>query len=212
MRPHTAATLYDWDGKLYNVVVINGDSWMKENLATAKFSNGDPIPTTPSLQTDITAEATPIYQWADHDPSLVDNSATYGRLYTWYAAVDSRNVCPTGWHVPTDTEFSSLESFLGANAGGQLKQAGVTALWAAPNTGATNSTGFTMLPGGDRLATGGAGAFVNTLEFGYLWSSSVDTFTPTLSFGRTMSSSDGNFAQSGYQTRAGVSIRCMKNY
>lgn len=210
VRPHTASTIYDFDGNLYNVIVIDGNSWMKENLKTTHFSNGDLIPTTPSLTTDIAGEVAPIYQWPDHDPAMVDVSATYGRLYTWYVASDNRNVCPTGWHVPTDTDFETLNTFLGANAGGQLKEAGTTH-WIAPNTGATNSTGFTMLPGGDRLATGGVGAFVNTTEYGFLWSSEIDSFDNTLSFGRTFNTADGNFTQSGYNPKAGVSIRCEKD-
>jgi trimeric autotransporter adhesin len=209
VRPHTPTTVYDYDGNMYNIVTINGMDWLGENLRTSHFRNGVAIPTTPSLTTDISGETTPVYQWPDHDPSLNDNSAIYGRLYTWYAATDSRGVCPTGWHLPSDAEFASLESFLGANPGGKLKEAGLTH-WTTPNTGATNSTNFTMLPSGDRLGSGGSGAFVNTNEYGYLWSSTVDTFDNTLSFGRTISFNDAAFAQSGYMPIAGVSIRCVK--
>jgi uncharacterized protein (TIGR02145 family) len=210
VRPHTATTIYDIEGNVYNIVTIGTQVWMADNLKTATFANGVPIPTTAALTTDLTGITSPVYQWADHDPSMVDNSATYGRLYTWYAAIDNRNVCPTGWHVPTDAEFSALELSLVSNAGGKLKEAG-TVHWNAPNTGADNSTGFTMLPGGDRLSVGGAGAFVNTNDFGYIWSSSADTFNAALSFGRTFSSADGSFTQAGYDPKAGVSIRCLKN-
>jgi uncharacterized protein (TIGR02145 family) len=209
VRPHTATTVYDYDGNLYNIISIDGTRWFKENLATTKFSNGVAIPTTPGLNTDISGEATPVYQWADRDPANVDISAENGRLYTWFAASDSRNVCPTGWHVPTDDEFNTLEVFLGAaTAGGQLKETGTTH-WTAPNTGATNTTGFTMLGSGDRLATG---LFVNTLDFGYLWSTTVDGANPAQRLGRTFSSADAGFTQSGYNPKAGVSVRCMENY
>jgi uncharacterized protein (TIGR02145 family) len=212
VRPHTATTVYDIEGNIYNTVTINTQVWMAENLRTATFANGDPIPTTADLSTDISAETSPIYQWPDHDPALIDISATYGRVYTWYAASDSRNVCPVGWHVPTNGQLEALKTYLGgeALAGGLLKEAGTTH-WTTPNTGATNSTGFTMLPGGDRLAAGGAPAFVSTYIIGYLWSSEVDNFTPSLSWGQTMNYLDATLVKNGFDPKAGVSIRCLKN-
>ena len=212
VRPHTATTIYDIEGNLYNIVTIGSQVWTVENLKTATFANGDPIPTTADLTTDISGMTAPIYQWPDHDPAMNDISATYGRLYTWYAASDSRNVCPAGWHVPTSDQLEALKTYLGgaALAGGLLKEAGTTH-WATPNTGATNSTGFTMLPGGDRLATGGLGAFVSTFYFGYLWSSDIDSYNTSLSFGQTFNNNDATMVLNGFEPRAGVSIRCLKN-
>jgi uncharacterized protein (TIGR02145 family) len=210
--PHTPTTVYDIEGNLYNTVTIGSQVWTVENLKSATFANGDPIPTTADLSTDISAETSPIYQWPDHDPALIDISATYGRVYTWYAASDSRNVCPTGWHVPTNAELEALKTYLGgeALAGGLLKEAGTTH-WTTPNTGATNSTGFTMLPGGDRLPAGGAPTFVSTYIIGYLWSSEVDNFNPSLSWGQTMNYLDATLVKNGFDPKAGVSIRCLKN-
>src|SRR5664280_2654185 len=105
VRPHTLTTIYDIDGNLYNLVTIGTQVWTGSNLKTTKFSNGDPIPTTASVSTDISGETAPIYQWLDMEPSLLDISSTYGRLYTWFAASDSRNVCPTGFHVPLSSEL-----------------------------------------------------------------------------------------------------------
>src|SRR5664280_101094 len=151
VRPHTLTTIYDIDGNLYNLVTINGQVWTASNLRTTKFSNGDPIPTTASPTTDISGATAPIYQWPDMDPSLLDISATYGRVYTWYVASDSRNVCPTGFHVPLSSDLDALTTFLGGPtlAGGPLKEAG-TAHWTSPNNNATDLYGFTALPGGQR--------------------------------------------------------------
>ena len=202
----------DMDGNKYHTVYIGTQMWTVENLTNTTFNNGDAIPTTNSPGDDISGEATPVYQWPARDYNFNDISAEYGRMYTWYVASDSRNVCPTGWHVPTNAELESLKTYLGgeAVAGGKLKEAGETH-WLTPNTSATNETGFTALPAGDRLPTGGAGAFVNTFERGYFWSSDVDSFDPSLSFGQTLNYDDAAMVQNGYNPKAGVSIRCTKD-
>jgi uncharacterized protein (TIGR02145 family) len=209
VRPHTATTIYDIEGNVYDIVTIGTQVWMADNLKTATFANGEAIPTTADLTTDISGMTAPVYQWPDNTPANVDISAVYGRLYTWYAAIDSRNVCPTGWHVPTDAEFGTLSAYLGGDltAGGAMKEVGLTH-WASPNTGATNTSGFTMLGSGDRLATGGLPSFVNTYNFGYIWSSTING---SLSWGRTFDTNDATFTRAGYLPRAGVSIRCLKN-
>jgi uncharacterized protein (TIGR02145 family) len=209
VRPHTLTTIYDIDGNLYNLVTINGQVWTASNLKTTKFSNGDPIPTTASLTTDITGITSPIYQWPDVDESLLDISATYGRVYTWYAASDSRNVCPTGWHVPLNAELEALKTFLGgeAAAGLPLKEIGTTH-WAAPNTGATDTYGFTGLPAGGRYP---AGNFYNAYTDGYFWSSEIDPNNIALSWGDGLNYNLASFVKNGYNPKVGVSIRCLKN-
>jgi uncharacterized protein (TIGR02145 family) len=142
----------DVDGNVYTSVTIGTQVLMVENLKTTRYRNGDLIGTTTPATKDIHAEANPKYQWAyDGNES---NVVTYGRLYTWDAVTDSRNLCPTGWHVPSDAEWTTL-TYLGGEsaAGGKLKEAG-TAHWLAPNTGATNESGFTALPGGIRDTDG----------------------------------------------------------
>jgi uncharacterized protein (TIGR02145 family) len=208
VRPHTATTVYDIDGNLYNIVSIGSQVWMAENLKTTKFSNGNPIPTTALLTTDISGETAPVYQWPDNDPSLNDISATYGRVYTWYAASDSRNVCPTGWHVPIIDELEALKTYLGGAtvAGGKIKEVG-TAHWAS-NTGATDQYGFTALPGGQRLVAGG---FYSTFNYCFFWSSTVDEYDNTLSWGEGLVNTDATFIENGYNPQTGVSIRCLKN-
>jgi len=146
----------DVDGNVYTSVTIGTQVWMVENLKTTKYSNGDLIGTTTPATLDISGESTPKYQWAyDGNES---NVATYGRLYTWYAVTDIRGVCPIGWHVPTDAEWTTLSIFLGGDnvAGGKLKETGTTH-WTTPNIEATNETDFTALPGGSRSNSGAFG-------------------------------------------------------
>ena len=197
----------DLDGNVYTSVIIGTQVWMVENLKTTRFSNGDVIETTHPSRLDISEEVSPEYQWAPNGDE--SNIARYGRLYTGYVANDSRNVCPTGWHVPTDDEWMTLSDYLGGSdiAGGKLKEAGTTH-WAAPNTGATNETGFSALPSGGRPNSfccignsghywcsylGGSGAWV----FGLLWE---------LSYSGSWTGHESNPLDSGW------SIRCLKDY
>lgn len=199
----------DIDGNVYKIIVIGTQTWMAENLKTTKYRNGNLIGTTTPATLDISNVTTypaPKYQWAYADNE--SNVTTYGRLYTWYAATDSRNVCPTGWHVPTDSEWTTLTTYLGnANvAGGKLKEAG-TSHWPSPNTGATNSSGFTALPGGYRYS----GSFVNIGGYGYWWSSTESENNPYTAWYRTMaydlSSAHGLSCGKSY----GSSVRCVKD-
>ena len=160
-------TVQDIDGNVYTIITIGKQAWMKENLKTTKYSNGDSIHTTTPATLDITNEPSPEYQWAyDGNESNVE---IYGRLYTWYAATDDRNICPTGWHVPTDADWLKLTTYLVSEyvAGGKLKETGISH-WKSPNTGATNESGFTALPGGYRY---GNGTFYDIGGTGNWWSS-----------------------------------------
>ena len=134
-------TFTDIDGNVYHAVVIGTQTWMVENLKTTKYSNGDPIPT---AVTSLTPGAYCMY-----NNDAVTYKADYGALYNWYAVADSRNIAPAGWHVPTKTDWTTLTDYLGGEsvASGKLKENG-SSHWLTPNTGATNSSGFTALPGG----------------------------------------------------------------
>lgn len=139
----------DASGNTYGTVTIGTQVWLNAGLKTTRFSNGDSIPTTYPATLPVDTGPTSIYQWAyNGDDSL---AAIYGRLYTWYAVMDVRNVCPVGWHVPSTAEFGILTSYLGGVevAGGKLKEAGYSH-WLSPNTGATNETGFNGVPNGNR--------------------------------------------------------------
>lgn len=137
------------------------------------------------------------------------NAAIYGRLYTWYAVTDSRSVCPTGWHVPTDAEWHTLINYSGgANAGDNLRETGVKH-WLSPNTGATNETGFTALPSGMRYNDGTNGIFKEFGGYGNWWSTTEHNLTDADGFGTGYTFDDVySFLQSKYNAYA---VRCLKD-
>jgi uncharacterized protein (TIGR02145 family) len=201
----TYGTLTDVDGNVYKTITIGSQTWMAENLKTTRYQNGESIGTTLIPNSDISAETTPEYQWAYN--GVESNVSVYGRLYTWYVGTDSRNVCPAGWHVSTDAEWLTLTNFLGGSsiAGGQLKEVGLTH-WISPNTGATNETGFTALPGGYRFVSGlfyGAG----TDEM--WWTSNQISESDGTIRGVEYNIAGAPF--SGNTKSFGVSIRCIKD-
>jgi uncharacterized protein (TIGR02145 family) len=199
-------SISDLEGNTYYTVTIGTQVWMAENLKSKKFLNGDPISTTTG---DIQTQLNPEYQWAYENNE--NNVPVYGRLYTWFAIKDSRKICPTGWHVPSMDEASTLNYYLGGyltNAG-MLKEAGTTH-WKSPNTGATNSSGFTALPGGYRSEVG---AFLILSEFGHWWTATESTFGSG-EYGYTISLYSGSivssFGGSGKKV-TGRSLRCIKD-
>jgi uncharacterized protein (TIGR02145 family) len=141
------ADVYDIDGNPYSSVTIGMQQWTVENLRTTRYANGDAIPESTNLDEwrNLTTAA---WGYAENDPQFEN---PYGKLYNWFAVSDPENLCPTGWHLPSDEEWSTLVDFLGGGsvAGGKLKESG-SLHWASPNYGSTNSTGFTALPGGSR--------------------------------------------------------------
>ncbi len=144
-------TVTDIDGNVYHTVVIGRQTWMKENLKTTHYNNGDPIPY--FTGENGSGQFNPGYMNYNHDENIAD---VYGRLYTFYSVVtDERNIAPVGWHVATWADWDIMiyeyllqgpSNWINQNAG-PLKEAG-TDHWMAPNTGATNSSGFTALPAG----------------------------------------------------------------
>lgn len=186
----------------YKTVYINGREWLAENLRTTIYNDGLPIP----YVTDNGAWGlpTPAYCWYNNDHETYGN--TYGALYNWYA-VKTGNLCPTGWHVPTNAEWTQLTTYLGntSNAGGKLKETGTTH-WISPNIGATNETGFTALPGGYRQ---GNGTFFYNGYYGYWWGSTeIDTY---YSWGWEMENTS-HLVGKTYQPKAlGFSVRCVRD-
>jgi uncharacterized protein (TIGR02145 family) len=183
--------------------------WMTQNLDVNTYRNGDPIPqvTDPIQWANLTTGAWCYY---NNDPA---HGAVYGKLYNWHAVNDPRGLAPTGWHVPSNAEWTTLESCLGGGlvAGGKMKELGILH-WNTPNTGATNSSGFTGLPGGRRSATNGM--FVNIGLSGNLWTSTEISFNNTRAGnwsvyhdGAGISSQGG----SGDDKKVGLSVRCIKN-
>ena len=133
-------------------------------------------------------------------------SLGYGLLYNWYAGTDSRNIAPTGCHVPTDAEWATLITYLGGEsvAGGKLKEVGLTH-WQSPNTGATNESGFTGLPGGFRFTV--SGSFVNIKNSGVWWTSTENY--SGVSWVRILSSTLESIIRNNYNNYVGLSIRCI---
>ncbi len=155
--------LTDIDGNRYKTVQIGNQLWMAENLKTTRYSNGDEIPNVMG-----TGEwgRLKTAAWANYNRNSSHNRV-YGKLYNWYAVEDSRGLCPSGWHVPTDEEWTALTDFLGVGAGGQMKIVG-TKYWELPHVGATNESGFSALPGGYRYKDGSFNLMGNN---GFWWSS-----------------------------------------
>lgn len=198
--------LTDFDGNEYKTVTIGTQTWMAENLKTTHFRNGVAIPEARKAEEWITMTS-PAFSWRNNNMEGYKNP--YGALYNWLAVKDE-NLCPAGWHTPSESEFKTLEEALGgrAVAGGALKEAG-TAHWASPNTGATNSSGFTMLPGGYRTSGGGA-AFYELGRSGYLWSSTGWYKLEAAYY--WVFSKDGIKSEQGVsEIQTGFSVRCLKN-
>jgi uncharacterized protein (TIGR02145 family) len=203
-------TVTDIDGNVYQTVRIGKQIWMSENLKTTKYSNGDIIGTTDPVNKSIIDEINPKYQWVYGGETA--NLIPYGRLYTYYAIADSRNVCPTGWHVPESSEFNELIDSIGGNtiAGGKLKEDGFDH-WISPNTDATNETGFTALPGGYRSHAGGNGISGSPSMgyYGFYWthSSLSDTYAESKRF----ENETGIVGDHITEKNDGISVRCVKD-
>jgi uncharacterized protein (TIGR02145 family) len=184
-------------------VKIGSQLWMNTNLNVSRYRNGDKIPQVkdPSKWAGLTTGA---WCWYNNNPA---NGTIYGKLYNWYAVNDPRGLAPTGWHIPSDAEWTVVVNFLGGDivAGGKMKETG-TANWKSPNTGATNTSGFTGMPGGLRNFTG---TFENFGNYGYWWSSTPYSIDQALE--RYLSTNYGNCNLSAYGGRYGLSVRCIKD-
>ncbi|MCF6170330.1 MAG: fibrobacter succinogenes major paralogous domain-containing protein [Bacteroidales bacterium] len=193
----------DIDGHIYNTVVIGSQCWMAENLTTIKYNDGTGIPLVTDDSTWVSI-STPAYSWYNNDSATY--GPVYGALYNWYA-VNTGKLCPTGWHVPTDAEWSTLTTYLGglSVAGGKLKETGTTH-WDPPNTDATNETGFTALPGGKRSFNSGVFGYLRA--YGYWWTSTP--YSPNAWY-RQMYKDTGKVIKNYFEKREGYSVRCLKN-
>jgi len=219
--------LEDIDGNKYKLIKIGVQWWMAENLKTTRYSNSDPLLDGTGVG-DISGNYTAKYYFAYND--VAGNVDTYGRLYTWAAAMDGatgsdtnpsnrQGVCPTNWHIPSDAEWKEMEMHLGmsptdANAdglrgtdqGGQLKEAGTTH-WNSPNSDLNNSSGFTALPGGYRNDNPGNFSGLNTL--GHFWTSAAAAGND--SWYRELSFNTDQIIRDKWLKNFGRSVRCVKN-
>ena len=214
------------DGNVYNTVLIGTQCWMAENLAYLPSVVG------PGTGSDVT----PYYYVYGYTGTSVAtakataNYTTYGVLYNWPAAMNGaassssspsgvQGVCPAGWHLPSDAEWCTMENAVeagtdpgcsltgwrGTNTGGKLKQTGTT-LWTTPNTGATNSSGFTALPGGFRLT---GGTFINVGNIGYWWSATESSATSA--WYRSLAYVNAQVFRTFTSKAIGSSCRCVKD-
>jgi len=214
-----AADPVDGDGNTYATVLIGTQVWMAKNLNTTKYNDGTPIPNV----TDITAWAgltSGAYCYYNNNVGT-DYGAIYGALYNWYAVDNNastksasnggENICPVGWHIPSDADWDILNTYLGGSdvAGGKLKESG-TDHWRSPNAYATNIFGFTALPGGCRGDSNGY--FGGFGEYGYWWSSSdLTSDVPLFAWYRGLHYMLNDLMRPNRYKYYGMSVRCVKN-
>ena len=195
-------TVTDIDGNIYHTIKIDNQWWTLENLKVTHYRNGDPIPYVADSATwaGLSTGAYCVYN------SDANNVATYGRMYNWYSVNDGRNMAPAGWHVATDAEWQTLIDYLGGNgvAGGKMKEAGIIH-WLDPNTGATNESGFTAMPGGYRYLQNFSGLYFSA-DF---WSSTENS--SSIAFGRHSYHYNSGVNRDYNDKRHGFSDRCVKD-
>jgi uncharacterized protein (TIGR02145 family) len=200
----------DIDGNVYETVKIGRQVWMKQNLRVTHYRNGVAIPNVID-STAWNGLTTGAYCNYNND---ADNVAAYGRLYNWYAVSDSQNIAPTGWHVASDSEWQALSDYLGGGsvAGGKMKEVGTTH-WLTPNTGATNSSGFSALPGGYRYSRNGL--YLGMGLYAHFWSSTRDRYgswSGGWSWYRYLYYFNSNLSRSENYKGYGFSVRCVMDY
>lgn len=193
----------DIEGNVYKTVAIGTQIWMAENLKTTKYRNGDVIPYI-TANTTWLALTTGAYSWYNND---INNKTTNGALYNWYAVNNIKKLAPLGWHIPSDTEWTTLITYLGGDrvADDKMKEAGV-AHWPSPNTSSTNESGFTALPSGGRKVIDGT--FYALGDTGFWWS------TSSLEGQRAVAPflNNSSYLLSHSEKQYGFSVRCLKQY
>jgi uncharacterized protein (TIGR02145 family) len=174
---------------------------MAENLRVKHYNNGDAIPII-VVDTAWAILTTGAYCWYNNNQTT---NGKYGILYNWYTVDDSRGICPIGWHVPSDPEWTTLTTYLGPDiAGGKMKS--ISSLWFSPNVDATNNSGFSALPGGLR---GTAGSFYNLGILGHWWSSTESSGSYV--WNRYMVYDDAHVYRGNVDKTFGISLRCLKD-
>jgi uncharacterized protein (TIGR02145 family) len=218
------ATISDIDGNIYNTVLIGAQCWTKENLRVRRYNNGTVIPFdntggsggSSATWQNLTIGAHTIY--AHDSVATPSNRTKYGYLYNWYAAkgiytagtitsIDTLNICPKGWHVPTDADWTTLTDELGGEsvAGGKMKSVG-TFYWSSQSAGTDNSSGFSALPGGYRIKDG---SFNNLRNSAVFWRATEDNANNAWS--SRLEHNSNNVSKNSYEKQLGASIRCLKD-
>jgi uncharacterized protein (TIGR02145 family) len=211
----------DLAGNIYHVVTIGTQTWMVENLKTTKYNDGTTIPNVTDA-TSWAAQSTGAYSEYNNTPN---NGTTYGKLYNYYAIVNAHKLCPTGWHVPTDAEWTTLENYLidnsfnydGTNTENKYAKALASATgWTSDNSIGTvgnidyptnrNATGFTALPGGYRYVDG---TFFDIGNVGFWWSSSE--YDANNAWERDLFYFNSDVKRENYLKSYGFSVRCVRD-
>lgn len=192
----------DVNGNVYDTVVIGTQTWMAENLKVTSYDVDIPLLniTDKNIWSYTLFQA---YCWYNNDST--NFKKVYGALYNWYA-VNSRSLCPFGWHIPTDSEWDDLINYLGGPsvAGGKLKESG-TIHWLSPNTGATDQVGFNAQPSGER---NNVGDFIKMGNLGIWW---CDSYTPGSGYAYEISYDKASVIKYLDVKNSGFAVRCIKN-
>ena len=199
----TTGTIEDVDGNTYHMIKIGSQWWTVENLKVTQYRDGSSIP---NVTDNTTWNGLSSGARCYYNNDSVTYAATYGAFYNWYTVVDSRNLCPVGWHVPSYVEWATLVTYLGGNtvAGGKLKETGTTH-WSSPNTGATNESGFTALAGGYRTGVSSTGLG----SYGDYWTSTTVSSSNAWYVG--LSYNSAAYGASNYSKTLGISVRCVRD-
>ena len=186
-------TSVSYQGHDYNIVSIGTQCWFAENLRNTNYRNGNAIPNVTDNDEWSNLETGAQCSYDNND----SNISTYGRLYNWYAVNDSRDLCPTGWHVPTDAEWTTLTNYLGTDPGDKMKSS-------EPDWNGSNSSGFSGLPGGQRYISGNFG---DAVSYGLWWSSlsNGDAWNRILQFNSV------NVPRDLPEWGRGFSVRCVRD-
>lgn len=205
-------TLTDIDGNVYHTVIIGNQVWMKENLKTTHYRNGNAIPTGLS---DAAWQTTSNGAYAVYNNSA-SLGAVYGNLYNWYAVADPAGLCPAEWHVPTNKDWNRLVLFYDPSAdttcaycpqsgftGALMKEAGLTN-WLSPNTAASNISGFKALPGGSK---GYNGVYDFLGEYADFWS--LSSYSANEAYLRGLGYNYADYYSLFFSKHYGFSVRCV---
>ncbi len=209
-------TVIDYDGNVYQSVKIGSQTWMSENLRVTHYRNGEEIANVKEATLWCSLN-TGAYCNYNNDSTL---ARIYGRLYNFYAVADQRNLCPSNWHVPSDSEWNILEKSLDNTidtalrmdyknlVGSKLKSTG-NLYWKSPNKGATNTSFFSGLPGGFRNCVEVAD-YRNIGYMGYWFTSTIHHYI--FASDRSLSWEGLSIIRSSSNFKYGLSVRCIKDY
>ena len=199
----TYGEMTDQEGNAYRTVIVGGEEWMAENLTTSIYRNGD------ALQTALSAsnwQSATSGAWQYYDQDGI-NECPHGKMYNWYAVNDSRGLCPSGWHVPSETDWSALEVALGGQiaAGNKMKATG-TDYWLGGNANATNESGFSALGSGFYYFYGSFEGLTQGVNY---WSATA--FDASSAWVRSITFDMANLALSIYPKNSGFHVRCVRD-